>query len=214
MIKILIVDDHAIVRQGLKQTVADEPDMKVAGEARNGDEALALVRNAEWDVVVLDVTMPGRSGLEVLKTIKQEKPRLPVLMLSMHPEEEFAIRAFRIGAAGYATKDSAPEELIAAIRTVRDGRKYVNLALAEKLTGVIANANAYPPHMTLSNREHEVFRLLISGKTVSEVADNLMLSVKTISTYRTRILGKLNVKNNAELMYYAARHQLIELGVA
>lgn len=209
MIKILIADDHAIVRQGLKQIVAEESDMTVAGEAQTAQQALDLVRTSQWDVVVLDISMPGRSGLEVLKELLRERRQLPVLMLSMHPEEQFAVRALKAGAAGYLTKDSAPTELITAIRKVLQGGKYVSPALAERLAFALT-APEQPLHETLSNCEYEVFRFLATGKTVSEIAENLSLSVKTISTYRTRILEKLNLKNNAELMQYAVRHRLVE----
>ena len=209
MINILIADDHAIVRRGLKQIVAEEPDMTVAGEAKTAQQVLDLVRKQQWDVVILDITMPGRSGLEVLKELKQERPKLPVLMLSMHPEEQFAVRALKAGAAGYLTKESAPEELVTALRKVLRGGKYVSPALAEKLAFALATASDRPPHETLSDREYEVLRLIASGKTVSEIAEQLSLSVKTISTYRTRVLEKMNLKNNAELMQYAVTHRLV-----
>lgn len=208
MIKILIADDHAIVRQGLKQIVAEEPDLIVAGEAQTAQQALDRVRQDDWDIVILDISLPGRSGLEALKEIKQERPNLPILMLSMYPEEQFAVRALKAGAAGYVTKESASEELIAAIRKVLKGGKYVSTTLAEKLVVDLAAAERLP-HETLSDREYEVLRLIASGKTASEIAKQLSLSVKTVSTYRARLLDKMKLKNNAELMQYAITHQLI-----
>lgn len=210
MIKILIADDHAIVRQGLKQIIVEEPDLTVAGEAQTAQQVLDLVRQRDWDVVVLDISMPGRSGLEVLKELKQERPRLPVLVLSMHPEEQFAVRALKAGAAGYLTKESAPEELITAIRKVLGGGKYVNATQAEKLAFALAASSERSPHETLSDREYEVLRLIGSGRTVSEIAEQLSLSVKTISTYRARILDKMNLRNTAELMHYAISHRLLD----
>jgi two-component system, NarL family, invasion response regulator UvrY len=210
MIKILIADDHPMIRQGLKQTVSDEPDMEIAGEAQNAQEALDLVRQRVGDVLILDISMPGRSGLEALKDITKEQPELPVLILSVHPEDLFAIRAFRAGAAGYLTKDSAPKELVTAIRKVVGGGRYISVTLAEKLVLDMATSGDPPLHKSLSDREYEVFRLLAAGRRVSEIAEQLMLSVKTISTYRSRILDKMQMKNNAELMRYAIQHQLVE----
>lgn len=210
MIKILIADDHAIVREGLKQIVAEEPDLTVAGEARNAAEALELVRRQPWDVVILDITMPGRSGLEVLREMTRERPRLPVLVLSMHAEDQFAVRVLQAGAAGYITKASAPQELLAAIRKVASGGKYISPTLADKLATVIAAGSDRPPHESLSDREYEVLRGIAAGKTVSEIARQMSLSVKTISTYRARLLQKMRMKNNAELTRYAIVNRLIE----
>jgi len=212
MIRILIADDHAIVHRGWKQIVADEPDMVVAGEAATGEEALMLIRRQSWDVVVLDLSMPGRGGLEVLKELRQERRRVPVLVLSMHPEEQFAVRALRLGAAGYLTKESAPEELVKAIRKAVAGGRYVSASLAEKLAGHLGREawDERPPHEILSDREYLVLRLIASGKSVSTIADELALSVKTISTYRARILEKMGMKNNAELTHYAISRGLIE----
>jgi two-component system, NarL family, invasion response regulator UvrY len=209
MIRILIVDDHTVVRRGLKQIVSEETDMEVAGEARNAHEMLSLVRKQQCDVVVADISMPGRSGLDVLKELKQERPKLPVLVLSMHPEDQYAVRALKLGAAGYMTKESAPEELVKAIRKVVTGGRYVSPALAEKLALDLATETERPAHESLSEREHQVFCMIARGKTVKEIADELALSVKTISTYRTRILEKLAMKNNAEIIHYAISNKVV-----
>lgn len=210
MINILIADDHSIVREGLKQILAGIPDMIVTGEASNAQEVLDKVRKDSFNVVVLDIAMPGRSGLDILKEIKNEDPRLPVLILSMYPEEQYAIRVLRAGASGYMTKESAPDALMDAIRKVAQGKKYVSPSLAEKLALNLGIDNEKPLHETLSDREYEVMRMIASGRTVSEIADELSLSVKTISTYRTRILEKMNMKNNAELTHYAMQNRLID----
>ena len=209
MIRILVVDDHTIVREGLKQILGEEKDMNVVEEASNGQEALQKIGKSEYDCVLLDISMPGRSGLEVLKDIKALRPKLPVLILSMHSEELYAIRALRAGASGYLTKASASEELIGAIRKVATGRKYVSTSLAEKLAVELDADASRPPHETLSDREYQVMIMLASGKTVKEIADEVCLSVKTISTYRTRIMEKMNLKKNAELTLYAIQHHLI-----
>jgi DNA-binding NarL/FixJ family response regulator len=208
--KILLADDHTVVRHGLKQILADEFKRASFGEARNAQEALNLVWKEPWDVVVLDITMPGRSGLEVLREIKKTNPRLPVLVLSMHPENQFAVRVLKRGAAGYMTKESAAEELVGAIKKVLAGGRYVSTSLAEKLATYLATDTQKPPQELLSDREFQVLRLIASGKLVSEIAKELSLSVKTISTYRTRILEKMGLRNNAELMHYAMQHQLVE----
>lgn len=209
MIRILVVDDHTIVREGLKQILGEEKDMNVVEEASNGQEALQKIGKNEYDCVLLDISMPGRSGLEVLKDIKALRPKLPVLILSMHSEELYAIRALRAGASGYLTKASASEELIGAIRKVSAGRKYVSTSLAEKLAVELDADASKAPHETLSDREYQVMIMLASGKTVKEIADEVCLSVKTISTYRTRIMEKMNLKKNAELTLYAIQHHLI-----
>ena len=198
------------MRHGLKQILADEFKRATFGEARNAHEALDLVWKENWDVVVLDVTMPGRSGLDVLREIKKSKPRVPVLVLSMHPENQFAVRVLKRGAAGYMTKESAPAELVGAIKKVLAGGRYVSASLAEKLATYVSADNQKPPQELLSDREFQVLRLIASGKIVSEIARELSLSVKTISTYRTRILEKMGLRNNAELMHYAMQHQLVE----
>jgi two-component system invasion response regulator UvrY len=208
-IKILIADDHPIVRAGFKQVISDMPDMLVADEAGNGQEALAYIRKKDYDLVLLDISMPGRSGLEVLKDLKSEKPKLPVLILSIYPEEQYAIRALRAGASGYMTKDSAPNELIAAIRKISEGGKYISASLAEKLTYYLDGDASRPPQEALSDREYQVMLMIASGKTVTQIADELCLSVKTISTYRAHILEKMKMKNNAEITLYAVQNKLV-----
>jgi two-component system invasion response regulator UvrY len=209
MAKILIADDHALIRYGLRQIISEQTQMEIVGEASNAAGILALVHQQEWDLLVLDISMPGRNGLEVLKIVKQAYPRRPVLILSVHPEDQFAPRAFKAGAAGYLTKESAPEELMRAMTTILAGRKYVSAALAAHLAGTIGADHEQPPHTLLSDREYEIMQLLAMGKPVSHVATHLTLSVKTISTYRTRLLAKLRLKNNAELMRYALEHCLV-----
>lgn len=207
--KILLADDHAVVRHGLKQILADAFKRATFAEARNAQEALDRVWESDWDVVILDITMPGRSGLEVLREIKKSKPRTPVLVLSMHPESQFAVRVLKRGASGYMTKESAPDELVGAIKKVLAGGRYVSASLAEKLATYLAS-DQKAPQEKLSDREFQVLRLIASGRIVSEIAKELSLSVKTISTYRSRILEKMGMKNNAELMHYAMQHQLVE----
>jgi two-component system invasion response regulator UvrY len=210
MIRILIADDHPIVRRGLRQILAEEPDLAVLGEAQNAQEVLQLLRQQDWDVLVLDINMPGPSGLEALREVKDRRPTLPVLVMSIHPEEQFGVRALQAGAAGYLTKESAPDELVKAIRKVHAGGKYVSPSLGEKLASALQPGADRPPHEALSGREFEVLRLLASGKTVTEVADQLVLSVKTVSTYRARILDKMNLHTTAELMHYAILKRLVE----
>jgi two-component system invasion response regulator UvrY len=207
--KILITDDHAVVRQGLKQILLEEFTRAEFGEATNAQEAIERVWKENWDVVVLDITMPGRSGLEVLKEIKKSRPKLPVLVLSMHPEDQFAVRILKIGAAGYMTKESAPNELVGAVRKVMAGGRYVSPSLAEKMASYLAVDVHTPPHERLSDREFLVLRLIASGKTPTAIARELALSVKTISTYRMRILEKMSMANNAELTHYAIQNQLV-----
>jgi two-component system invasion response regulator UvrY len=209
MIRILVADDHSVVRQGVKQILADVSDMVVKDEAQNGSETLEKVLQNDYDVVLLDISMPGRSGLEVLEDIKNQRPKLAVLILSMHPEEQYAVRALRAGASGYLTKASAPQELIGAIRKVAGGGKYVTSSLAEKLADELEIDTEKLPHERLSNREHQVMLMLAAGKSVSDIACELCLSVKTISTYRTRIMDKMGMKKNAELTLYAVRNKLI-----
>lgn len=209
MIKILIADDHAYIREGLKQILAETSDMVVAGEAADGREVLDRVRKDDYDLVLLDIAMPGRSGLDTLGQLKHEKPELPVLVLSMYPEEQYAIRAFKAGVSGYLTKESAPEELISAIRKVTQGGKYVSSSLAEKLAFNLETDTEKPIHERLSDREYEVMIMIASGKTVKEIADKLSLSVKTISTNRVRALKKMGMKNNAEITYYAIKQGLV-----
>lgn len=210
MIKVLIADDHPIVRQGLRQILAETADMEVAGEAVNSQEALDQMRVGGWDVLVLDITMPGRSGFDILKELKHEQPDLPVLVLSIHAEEQFAVRALKAGASGYLTKENAPDELVKAIRKVVSGGKYISPRLAETLAFGLDTASERPRHETLSDREFQVMQLMASGKTLIEIAEELSLSAKTVSTYRTRLLEKLNLKTNAELMRYTLDLGLIE----
>lgn len=210
MIKVLIADDHALVREGLKQVIGQHSDIEVAGEAKNGQEALEKVWKGDFDVVLLDISMPGRSGMDILKEIKSAKPELYVLMLSMHPEEQYAVRALKSGASGYLTKESAPDELIDAIRRVSMGLKYVTLSLAEKLATELEVDHNKPLHEQLSDREFEVMRMIAGGHTIKEIAEELSLSVKTISTYKTRVLEKMNMKSNADLTSYVMNNNLTD----
>lgn len=209
MLKILIADDHAIVREGLKQILTDVPDMVVAGEAASGNQVLEMVRKETWDLILLDITMPGLNGLDTLKQLKKEKPDLPVLMLSMYPEEQYAIRTIKAGVSGYLTKESAPKELITAIRKVAQGGKYISASLSEKLATYLETDADKPLHERLSDREYQVVLMIAAGKTVGQIADDLALSVKTISTNRTRALRKMGMNNNAELTYYAMKNGLV-----
>lgn len=210
-IKVLIADDHAIVREGLKQILADTKDIAVAGDAENGHDALKLIRAAECDVLLLDISMPDRSGIDVLKQVRKEAPKLAVLMLSMHREDQYAIRSLKAGAAGYLNKQSAPAELVDAIRVVASGRKYVSAALAQELANQVGDENReMPPHETLSDREYQTLTMIASGMTVSDIATELSLSVKTISMYRSRLLQKMKMRHNAELTHYAIKNKLVE----
>jgi len=208
--KVLIADDHPVVRHGLKQVLAADPEMVVVGEAKNGGEVLELARKLEWDVAILDYSMPGRSGVELLSELKREFPQRPVLILSMHPEELHARRVLKAGGAGYMNKESAGEELVAAIRKVVGGGRYVSASLAEKLAVELAPDAQKLPHETLSDREYRVMWLLASGKPIKQIAKEMFLSPSTISTYRVRILRKLGLATNAALVHYAVKHQLIE----
>jgi two-component system, NarL family, invasion response regulator UvrY len=210
MIKVLIADDHPVVRQGLKQILADEPDFTVVGEASHAQELLEQMRKYDCDVVVLDITMPGRGGLDVLKQLRHERPKLPVLILSIHPEDQFGLRVLKAGAAGYMTKESAPDELVKAIRKVFGGGKYLTPSLAELIAFDLDHDTKKPLHETLSDREYQVMCLFASGKTVSDVSREVSLSPKTISTYRTRILEKMKMKTNAELTHYAIKNRLVD----
>jgi len=210
MMKIFVADDHAIVRQGLKQIVADTPDVVVAGEASSGQEVLDKVLTNDYDVVLLDITMPDRSGLDILKELKSQKPEINILVLTIHPEEQYAVRVLKAGASGYLTKESAPEELITAIRKVAAGGKYVSSSLSEKLAFDLGTDAEKPLHQTLSDREYQVMCMIASGKTVKEVAEELLLSIKTVSTYRSRVLEKMNLKNNVELTHYAIKNRLVD----
>jgi two-component system invasion response regulator UvrY len=210
MIKILVVDDHTIVREGLKKILVDTPDMVVADEASNGQEVIKKVGNNDYDLILLDISLPGRSGLDVLKQLKCTKPKLPILILSMHPEEQYAVRSLRAGASGYLTKQSVSNELIDAIRKVAQGRKYITPSLAEKLAFELVVDARKLPHETLSDREYQVMCMIGSGKTVKEIAETLSLSVRTISTHRAHILKKMKMKNNAQLTFYAIRNALVD----
>jgi DNA-binding NarL/FixJ family response regulator len=210
MMRVLIADDHAIFRLGLKDLLTEEFPKVTFAEAQNADETLEHIRRQNWEIAILDISMPGRSGLDILEEIKRVRPKLPVLLLSMHPEEQFARRALKSGAAGYLTKESVPEELKKAVRKALAGGRYVSTALAEKLAWDLDSRAETPVHDLLSDREFQVLRMVASGKTVKDIADELALSVKTVSTYRTRILEKTRMKNNAELIRYAVQSHLVE----
>ncbi|HEV7856410.1 MAG TPA: response regulator transcription factor [Herminiimonas sp.] len=210
VIKVLIADDHAIVREGLKQILADTKDIVVAGHAENSNEAIRLSRDGDCDVLLLDISMPDRSGIEVLKQVKKETPKIAVLMLSMHREDQYAIRSLKAGASGYLNKQSAPAELVNAIRQVASGRKYVSAALAQELANQINDDHETPLHETLSDREYQTLTMIASGKTVSDIAEELVLSVKTISMYRSRLLQKMKLRHNAELTHYAIKNRLVD----
>ncbi len=210
MIRVLIADDHAIVRHGLQQILAQEPDLTVAGEAASGEELLTMVREARGEVVVLDLSLPGMAGLDVLHEVRHLAPHLPVLILSIHPAEQYAARALRAGASGYLTKESAPEELVKAIRRVVAGGRYLSAAAAEGLADYVAGGMLSKPHEALSDREFEVMRLLVRGRRVADIAEALNLSPKTVSTYRRRVLEKMNMESNADLVEYAVRERLID----
>ena len=209
-IHVLIADDHAIVRQGLRQILSETEDLVVAGEADDGVDAMRLVRAGEWDVVLLDISMPNRNGIDTLKMLKKEFPRLPVLILSMHEEDLYAVRALKAGASGYLTKKSAPELLVTAIRQVASGHKYVSPTLAVKLADFIAEDSDRPPHETLSDREYQVLCLIAAGRTLTQIAEELNINVKTVSEYRKRVLDKMRLDNNAELIHYGLKLGLVE----
>jgi two-component system, NarL family, invasion response regulator UvrY len=209
VIRVLVADDHPIVRKGLRQILDAIGDIEVAAEADNGQAVLDRAAQGGIDVVLLDLSMPGRDGLEVLQELRRLRPEIRVLMLSMHPEDQYAVRTLKAGAAGYLNKESAPEELIRAVRKVHEGRRYVSASLAETLAVEIQNPEARPLHETLSNREYQVLRRIASGMPLKEIAAGMHLSVKTVSTYRARILEKLYVRNNVELARYAADHRLV-----
>ncbi len=208
--RVLIADDHAVFRRGLKETLAEAFSRIAFGEARTAQEALDHVRRQDWDVVILDISMPGKSGLDILDELKRLRRKLPILLLSMHPEEQFARRALKGGAAGYLTKDSVPEELKEAVRRVVVGGRYVSATLAEKLAVDLREGADRPIHELLSDREFQVLRMIASGKTVKQIAEEIALSVKTVSTYRARILEKTGMKTNAELIRYALQTQLVD----
>lgn len=208
MIRILIADDHAIVRQGLKQIIEENTDMRVVAEAANGVEALRKMREVDCDVALLDISMPGKGGIDVLKQIREENRKLPVLILSIYPEDQYAVRLIKAGASGYMTKESAPAEVVEAVRRVASGKKYISPTVAEMLANELGAADERLPHQTLSDREYQIFLLLASAKTPTEIAEALALSVKTVSTHRRRILEKMCLRNNAEVMHYAMERRL------
>jgi len=210
VIRILIVDDHAIVRQGLRRILEETKGMKVAGEAANGVEALKMLRTEKFDVILLDISMPEKNGIDTLKLIMDRNRDARVLMLSMYPEDQYAVRLMKAGASGYLTKETAPEQLVEAIRTVVEGKKHISPTLAELLLQECGHDSGKPLHKNLSDREYQVLRMIGSGKQVSEIAETLSLSVKTISTYRAHILEKMKLKNNAELTYYVMQNGLKE----
>ncbi|HTK82644.1 MAG TPA: response regulator transcription factor [Bacteroidota bacterium] len=210
MINILIVDDHAVVRQGLKKILSEEPDMVVLDEAESAEQLLEMIGTKKWDIVILDITMRGKSGLDVLHQLRQEYPQIPILFLSMLPEEQFAVRALQAGAAGYMTKGAAPEDLVKAIRKISAGGKYISSSVAEKLATQLDTGVDQLPHEKLSEREFQVFTKIASGKPLTRIGEELNLSVKTVTTYRTRVLEKMTMSSNAELIRYGIEHKLTE----
>jgi DNA-binding NarL/FixJ family response regulator len=210
MIRILIVDDHSIVRKGLKQIVADYPNLVVSGEAASGQEALELMRSRDFDVVILDLGMPGRGGLDILPELKTAQPQVKVIVLSMYPKEQYAIRCLRDGASAYLTKASPPEELVEAIQAVGAGKRYITPLVAERLAMYVEGSSQRPPHEALSDRELQVLVLIGAGRRVREIAGELNLSIKTVSTYRARILVKLGLSSTSQLIRYALHHRLVD----
>jgi len=209
-LKVLLADDHAIIRDGLRQILADTDDLVVAGEAANGLDVLQKVREQDWDVLVLDISMPGRNGLDLIRMAKEERPELPILVLSMHQEEQYAVRALKAGAQGYITKESDSELLVAAIRRVAKGGVHISDKVAELMVRGIRPTDKPQPHNLLSDREYQIFNMLVMGRTLTEIAAELSLSVKTISTHKTHILQKMNLSSAAELIRYAVAHDLAD----
>ncbi|HOV98408.1 MAG TPA: response regulator transcription factor [Bacteroidota bacterium] len=209
MIRIFLIDDHIIFREGLKQILAKHSDLRVVAEAGNSKEVMEKIQKDKYDVIVLDISLPGRNGPELLQDIKKILPQVAVLVLSMYPEDQYAVRMIKAGASGYVTKESAPEELINAIRKVAQGRRYISSKLAEEMAVAIGDNTPEFPHQLLSNREYQVMRMLASGKTLKDIAEELMISEKTVTTYRARILEKMHLKNNVELTIYAITHRLL-----
>lgn len=209
MLKIILADDHAVVRQGVKQIIAGAFPSATFGEAANAHDLLGLVRNGTWDIVVLDLTMPGNNGLDMLKQIKHDLPKLPVLILSMYPEDQFAVRAIRAGAAGYLNKEGAPEELVLALQKILAGGNYISAAVADELILHTRQNDNRPTHEQLSDREYQVLCLIASGRAVKDISAELSVSAATVSTYRARILQKMNMKSNADLMQYAMQNGLV-----
>ena len=210
MIRVVLADDHRMVRAGLKEILADTGDIEVVGEATNGHEVMARVRELLFDLLVLDMSMPGRSGIDLIRQVKSEKPALRILVLSMHSEEQYAVRALKAGAAGYLTKEGAADELVAAIRRIAGGGAYVSPETAQRLALGLDARSERPPHESLSDREMQVFHMIAAGKSVTDIADALTLSVKTVSTHKTRIMQKLNAHNQTDLIRYAIRHKLVD----
>jgi len=210
MIKILVADDHAVVREGIKHIFSEIPDITITGEASNGQEVLENIGKQDYDLLLLDIAMPGRDGLEILKEIRMQKPKLPVLILSMFPEEQYALRALKSGASGYMTKDSIPNELVKAVRKILRGGNYVSSSFSDKLLTELTSDIQKPLHETLSDREYQIMRMIASGKSMNEIAAELSLSSKTVYTYRARILEKMGMKNNMELTRYTTKHGLID----
>lgn len=209
MIKVLVADDHPLLRNGLQQVLAHEPDITIAGEAGDCEQVLTMIAEASWDLLILDLTMPGKGGIDILRDIRKLRPDLPVLVLTMHPEEQFAVRAIRAGASGYLTKTNVVGEVVTAVRKILTGKKYVSANLAEMLANALDSDSTRSPHETLSDREFQVMCKIASGRTVSQIAIELTLSVKTVSTYRARVLEKMHMGNNAELTRYAIQHSLV-----
>ena len=213
MIRIVIADDHAIVREGLKRIVSEADDMQIMGEAADGSEVMERVRELEFDVLVLDLSMPGRSGMELIKLVKAERPKLRILILSMHQESQYAVRAIKSGSSGYLTKESAPSQLVQAIRRIAGGGAYVTPEVAEQLAlGAMPGAQGQAPHEALSDREFQVLRLLAGGESVTAIAERLSLSVKTVSTHKANLMHKMNLQNASELVRYAVKHGLLDAG--
>jgi len=208
-VRVLIADDHAVVRQGIRQILSDAPEVRIVAEASTGAEALELMRESDVDLVILDLSMPGLNGLDVVRQLRHDSPAVRILVLSVHPEEQYAVRVMKAGASGYLTKDSAPEQLISALRYIAGGHKYVTATLAERLATELESGSDKLPHETLSDREYQVMLLLAEGLRVQDIAEKLTLSAKTVSTYRTRLLQKMNMRSSTEIVRYALRHGLI-----
>ncbi|RPI15904.1 MAG: DNA-binding response regulator [Ignavibacteriae bacterium] len=209
MIEVFIVDDHAVVRRGIKQILSDDPEIEVTGEASDAEELMQQLYEKHWDVLILDITMPGKSGLDVLIELRQKKPEMKILILSMHPEEEVALTALKSGAAGYLNKSSVPGELVNAVKRINDGGRYITTSLAESIAFSVEKDLSILPHRNLSDREFQVLCLLASGNTLTDVSKMLSLSIKTVSTYRTRVMEKMNMNTNVELTHYAIKHRII-----
>ncbi|MBU6460982.1 MAG: response regulator transcription factor [Proteobacteria bacterium] len=212
MIKILIADDHRIVREGIKQILLDAQGLQVAGEAASGNETLKKICQEDWDVLVLDMSMPGRNGIQLIKQIKHDRPKLPILVLSMHKEDLYGVRAIKAGASGYLTKNSASTQLILAIKKIANGGLFVSRKITEKLLTDITSTNTNQPHLLLSDREYQIFQMIISGNTLSEIANILCLSIKTISTHKKNMMNKMKINSTAGLVHYSLKHNLVEEG--